>query len=169
MRKSMRNRLANKIILLRQPFKNFLSNRILFFSAALSCLSVLTIEGIIYKYRSIMGKVREFYNYLCLKDELYPSIVLFILALGTMLYFLLNKRENTNFNDSSILLVKNNKTGNRESIVRKPGVFYFALMSLIAIFSYLIYQGFKNNDLVKRIHIILILLTIIMWMVIYNY
>ena len=31
MRKSMRNRLANKIILLRQPFKNFLSNRILFF------------------------------------------------------------------------------------------------------------------------------------------
>ena len=88
-----------------------------------------------------MGKVREFYSYLCLKDELYPSIVLFILALGTMLYFLLNKRENTNFNDSSILLVKNNKTGNRESIVRKPGVFYFALMSLIAIFSYLIYQG----------------------------
>lgn len=88
MRKSMRNRLANKIILLRQPFKNFLSNRILFFSAALSCLSVLAIEGIIYKYRSIIGKVREFYSYLSLKDELYPSIVLFILALGTMLYFL---------------------------------------------------------------------------------
>ena len=40
-------------------------------------------------------------------------------------------------------------------------------MSLIAIFSYLIYQGFKNNDLVKHIQIILILLTMIMWMVIY--
>lgn len=65
MRKSMRNCLANKIIQLRQPFKNFSSNRVLFFSASLSCLSVLVIEEIIYKYRSIIGKARKFYSYLC--------------------------------------------------------------------------------------------------------